>query len=94
MLGRRIALGRKARRMTATDFAERVGISRTTLHKIEQGDLRCEIGTVFEAAVLAEVVLFDEDTHGLALMIESANDKLALLPQSIRVSRTKVDDDF
>jgi len=91
LLGKRIALGRKARRMTASDFAERVGVSRTTLHKIEHGDLKCEIGTVLEAAVLAGVVLFD--AH-LSATTEAVNDKLALLPKSVRKRRTPVDDDF
>lgn len=96
LLGKDIQLARKARRLTARDFAERVGISRITLQKIEKGDLKCEIGIVLEAAALAGVKLFEVDPRNgsFATNLESVNDKLALLPKSIRKRRKEVDDDF
>ena len=95
LLGKHIQLARKARRLTEHDCAERVGISRTTLQKIEKGDLKCELGIVLEAAALVGVKLFDIDpNHSLALSLESVSDKLALLPKSIRSSRQGVDDAF
>ena len=48
MLGKLIRLGRKERKMTEEDLSGRAGISRRTLQKIERGDLKCEIGLVFE----------------------------------------------
>ncbi len=96
LLGKGIKLARKARKFTARDFAERVGISRITLQKIEKGDLKCGLGIVLEAAALAGVKLFDVDPArgNFAAHLESVNDKLALLPKSIRKRRQEVDDDF
>lgn len=96
LLGKSIQLARKARRFTAGDFADRVGISRITLQKIEKGDLKCELGIVLEAAALAGVALFDVDSSNgtFAANLDSVNDKLALLPKSIRKRRKEIDDDF
>ena len=95
LLGKHIQLARKARKITERDFADRVGISRTTLQKIEKGDLKCELGIVFEAATLAGVKLFDVDqNNSFNTKLESVNDKLALLPKSIRKQHEDVDDAF
>jgi transcriptional regulator with XRE-family HTH domain len=96
LLGKDIQLARKARRFTASDFADRVGISRITLQKIEKGDLKCELGIVLEAAALAGVKLFDVDPSYGSLQgrLESVNDKLALLPKSVRRRTQEVDDAF
>jgi transcriptional regulator with XRE-family HTH domain len=94
LLGKHIQLGRKARKITERDFSERIGISRTTLQKIEKGDLKCELGTVLEAATLAGVKLFDvTQDNSFAKNLESVSDKLALLPKSIRKQKD-VDDAF
>ncbi|NEI24097.1 helix-turn-helix domain-containing protein [Rhizobium leguminosarum] len=37
-IGADISLARRARRMAADDFARRIGVSRTTLHRLENGD--------------------------------------------------------
>ena len=94
LLGTRIKLGRKSRRMSEKDLAARVGIARSTLQKIERGDPAVNIGLVFEAAVIAGVPLFVPDRRRLAPYLERVSDKLALLPKSIRTSRTAVHDDF
>lgn len=95
LLGKHIQLARKARKITERDFADRVGISRTTLQKIEKGDLKCELGIVLEAATLAGVKLFDVDqNNSFSTKLESVNDKLALLPKSIREHHKDVDDAF
>ena len=93
MLGSQIKVARKSRRMAEKDLAERVGIARSTLQRIEKGDPTVEIGLVFEAATIAGVTLFHPDDTRLALERDRLHDKLALLPRSIR-SRAKVDDDF
>ena len=96
LLGKSIKLGRKARRLTTSDFAERVGISRVTLQKIEKGDLKCELGIVLEAAALAGVPLFSVDPYNdkFTKNLESVDDKLALLPKSIHKRKKDIDDDF
>lgn len=95
LLGGYIQVGRKARKLSERDFASRMGISRTTLQKIEKGDLKCELGIVLEAAALAGVKLFDTDQdQSFAKNLESLNDKLALLPKSVRKKHIEVDDAF
>ena len=94
LLGAQIKLGRKSRRMPEKDLAARVGVARSTLQKIERGDPTVNIGLVFEAAVIVGVPLFVPDRSRLAPYLERVSDKLALLPKSIRTSRTAVRDDF
>ena len=61
MMGKTIQWHRKERKLTAQDLSDRAGISRTTLRKIENGDMTCEIGLVFEVAALVGIKLFDVD---------------------------------
>jgi len=94
LLGKAIQLGRKERRFTAQELADRAGISRVTLSSIEKGDMRCEIGLVFEVATLVGIKLFDADEAGLTTDISHINDKIALLPKSIHPASRVVKDDF
>ena len=94
LLGKQIRLARKLRRMTEIELAERAGIARSTLQRLERGDPSVEIGLVFEAATLAGVHLFHSEEPSLAPQIERLDDKLALLPKSIRVKQRSVKDDF
>lgn len=45
-LGEDISLARRARKMSAQDFADRIGISRATLHRLETGDPGVGINTL------------------------------------------------
>ncbi|MQV12221.1 helix-turn-helix domain-containing protein [Sinorhizobium meliloti] len=45
-LGEDISLARRARRMSAQDFADRIGISRATLHRLESGDPGIALNTL------------------------------------------------
>ncbi len=94
LLGKSIKLGRQKRKLTTSDLADRAGISRTTLHKIESGDLTCEIGLVFEVATLVGVKLFDAENSSLTGQIDRVDSKIALLPKYVRKSKMVVDDDF
>lgn len=94
VLGKLIRIGRMERGMTAQELADRVGISRTTLYNIEKGAPGPEIGTVFEAAALVGVRLFDQDDAALRTENARLAEKLTLLPKSVRSSRAEVDDDF
>ncbi len=94
LLGQQIRLERKSRRMSEATLAERVGIARSTLQRIERGDPLVEIGLAFEAATLIGVALFEPNATTLAPQIERMNDKLALMPAYIRKPRQEVDDDF
>lgn len=46
--------------MSESDLAERCGMSRSTIQRIERGDATVEIGLVLEAATVVGISLFDE----------------------------------
>ena len=46
-LGENIKLARKRRKITTIQVAERAGIDRKTLYKVEQGDPKVTLGTYF-----------------------------------------------
>jgi len=95
LLGKHIQLGRKERALTELDLADRAGISRATLQKIEKGDPKCELGLYFEAATLVGVPLFNVDsTASFTMDIDRVNNKIALLPKSIHKKKKEVDDAF
>jgi transcriptional regulator with XRE-family HTH domain len=94
LLGAHIKLGRKQRRWSEKNLAERAGISRATLQKIEKGDMSCAVGLVFEVATLVGVNLFESDSMPLSKHIEHTRDKIALLPQRIQIKKKAVRDDF
>jgi len=94
LLGEQIKLGRKQRQWSETNLAERAGISRATLQKIEKGDMSCAIGLVFEVATLVGVKLFEQDKHPLSRQLEHTKDKIALLPKRIKTKTKAVHDDF
>ncbi|MXV89795.1 MAG: helix-turn-helix transcriptional regulator [Acidimicrobiia bacterium] len=92
LLGARVRLERRRRRWTVEGLAERVGVSPTTIRKVERGDATVAIGTAFEAAVLVGVTLFHDDAARRALESDALAARLALLPAVVRPLR--VDDDF
>lgn len=92
LLGAKVRLGRKTRRWTVDELAERVGVSAPTIRKIERGDPTVAIGTAFEAATLVGVPLFSADAERRALEADRVAAQLAVLPASVR--RPPVDDDF
>jgi transcriptional regulator with XRE-family HTH domain len=94
LLGQQIKLERKKRQWTEQNLAERAGISRATLQKIEAGEMSPSIGLVFEVAALVGVPLFEQDSRTLATSIELTQSKIALLPKRIKTKARAVDDDF
>jgi transcriptional regulator with XRE-family HTH domain len=93
LLGARVRIARLERRWSLQELAERVGVTRLTIHKVEQGDLSVKLGTALEAAALLGVALFDEDRSRRSLEAERLSDRLALLPAVAR-RRSDVDDAF
>jgi transcriptional regulator with XRE-family HTH domain len=94
LLGGLIRAARKERKLTAQELADRAGISRGLLQRIEKGDLKCEIGVAFEVATLVGLRLFDADEPALSRHLNQTREKLALLPKSIRQPSRVVKDDF
>ena len=94
LLGGLIRAARKERKLTTQEVADRAGISRGLLQRIEKGGLKCEIGVVFEVAIIVGLKLFDADESKLTQHLRRTEDKLALLPKSVRKKTKVVQDDF
>lgn len=94
LLAGQIQLARKRRRMTEQDLAARIGVARSTVQLIEKGAPSVGVGLMFEAAVLVGVDLFVPEATTLAPELERMQDKLALVPRSVRKSARVIDDDF
>ena len=94
LLGALIREARNERKITAQELADRAGISRGLLQRIEKGNPKCEIGAVFEAATIVGVKLFDVDESTLTNYLRQTKEKLALLPKSVRKKPKAVHDDF
>lgn len=94
LLGQQIKLSRKRRKWSEANLAERAGISRRTLQKIEAGEMTPAIGLVFEVATLVGVHLFEQDNQRLATSIDLTRSKISLLPKRIRAQTKVADDDF
>ena len=94
LLGKSIRLGRMQRRLTAQELAERIGVSRSTLQRIEKGDPKVEIGLMFEAATIVGVKLFDADENGIAALSARTDDRIALLPKHVYKAGKRVKDEF
>ncbi|HVU19482.1 MAG TPA: helix-turn-helix transcriptional regulator [Rhizomicrobium sp.] len=94
LFGKTIRLGRKQRRLTAQELAERMGVSRSTLQRIEKGDPKVEIGLMFEAASIVGVKLFDADDKGITTLAGRTDDRIALLPKHVYKAGKQVVDEF
>ena len=89
-----IKVARKERKLTTQNIADRAGISRGLVQRIEKGDMKCSIGAVFEVAAILGIKLFDADETSLSKHIRQNEDKLALMPKSIRKKTRVINDDF
>jgi len=94
LIGRLIRVERLHKKMTTIELAERAGISRGLLQRIEKGDPKCNIGAVFEVATIVGIKLFDADKISMQKHINQLEEKLTLLPKSIRNTRNELKDDF
>jgi transcriptional regulator with XRE-family HTH domain len=94
LLGHLIHDARIEGELTAADVAERAGVSRGLVHRIENGEMGCSIGAVFEVAAIVGLRLFEAEPTTLTRHLSMARDKLTLLPRSVRTSAKKVKDDF
>jgi transcriptional regulator with XRE-family HTH domain len=94
LLGQRIRIHRIQRKLNVQELAARVGVSRDMMQRIEHGDPRCGIGFVFEAATIVGVTLFEDNSGALAVRVAENDEKLRLLPKSIRKNRMVLKDEF
>lgn len=94
LLGQSIRLARMDRKLTVGELAERAGMSRGLVQRIEKGDMGCAIGAVFEVAAIVGVRLFDADQSGISARLATNDQLLTLLPQSVRTPVRRARDDF
>ncbi len=94
LLGLMIHNARIERGITVADVAERAGISRGLVHRVEKGEMGSSIGAAFEVAAIIGLRLFEAEPTTLTRHLSMERDKLTLLPQSVRTGTTKVKDDF
>ena len=92
LLGRQIAATRRERGWTAQELAERVGISKVTVLKIEHGKASVRLGDAFETATVLGLPLFHPDPDRRRLQAAWLKDRLAVLPERVRAP--VIDTDF
>ena len=91
LLAQLIRRARIERKLTAQELADRVGVSRGLLHRIERGDPGA-IGAVFETAAKVGVRLFDADQTEIEAQLSTGRGTLTLLPKAVRCPVGKVED--
>lgn len=94
LLGALLRTARIEKKMGLQGLAERAGISRDLLRRIEKGDPRCEIGVVFELAAILGVPLFEPELGALHRRNREVEDRLMLLPKAVYAQPVEVKDDF
>lgn len=92
LLGEQISIGRRERRWSQAELAERAGISIRTLNRVEHGDPRVTLGTAFELATLTGVTLFQTDRDRLSSDLDRTRAQSAVLGGVRR--KDEIDDDF
>jgi transcriptional regulator with XRE-family HTH domain len=93
-LGQLVRLKRIERRITSEEFADRLGVSRGTVQRLERGDPKVALGIAFEACALLGIPLFEEEQARLTARIDDTGQRLALLPKAARARAAMLDDDF
>lgn len=78
-LGLAITLGRKETGWSQSNLAERIGVSRQKVARLEKGDPKIDVGTLITAAWLLNVPLI----KGLDFSSENSKDFLSLLSEMI-----------
>ena len=92
LLGEQISIGRRVRRWSQAELAERAGISIRTLNRVEHGDPRVALGTAFELATLTGVALFQTDRERLSTDLDRTRTQSAVVGGLRR--KDEIDDDF
>lgn len=94
VIGTEVAAGRRERRLSGAELAERAGVAPGTVRRIEQGDPTVAAGTLFEVARIAGLRFFDTDGGRYGDLLERSRQRLALLPARVREPAGDVDDNF
>jgi transcriptional regulator with XRE-family HTH domain len=94
-IGQLVAIARREQRMTAQDLADRIGVARGMVHRLEAGNPKVDIGVAFEACTILGIPLLgEENLSDMSLRIEEGRKRIALLPRYARPSTLELADDF
>jgi transcriptional regulator with XRE-family HTH domain len=88
-----IQVARKSMKWSEVELAERAGISRATVRKIEKGNPGTELGLYFEVATLLGVPLLNSD-NAMKNASRELDLRLALLPKRVSSASIELFDDF
>ncbi len=93
-LGNLIKIARKERGFTQEELGERINASRSLIQRIESGNAKVAIGTVFEACYIVGIPLLgcdEKHVNNLTRMLSYMN---RILPVNIPAKNIKFDDNF
>jgi DNA-binding XRE family transcriptional regulator len=91
LLADSIRSARIKRGMSMAELAARIGVSRQSVHRIERGEPGSGIGSVFEAAVMVGVTLFEAKPNWPVTDLPWSEEKLARPPMKIDSSKVAVE---
>lgn len=94
LLGLMIHNARIERALTVAEVAERAGISRGLVHRIEKGEMGSSIGAAFEVAAIVGLRLFEAEPTTLTRHLSTERHKLSLLPKAVRPVAQEAKDEF
>jgi len=94
LLGLMIHNARIERGLTVAEVAERAGISRGLVHRVEKGEMGSSIGAAFEVAAIVGLRLFEAEPTTLTRNLSAERHKLTLLPKAVRPAATEIKDEF
>lgn len=94
LLAAMIQAARLRQRMSTRELAERAGVSRSLVVRMEAGDMGAAIGAAFEMAAVLGVPLFDADPSRVGERLAHQREVNALLPKRAFRASAEVDDDF
>ena len=94
IFGAQIRVLRLEQGISAEVLAERAGVSRGLVHRVETGDPGVSMGAAFELAAVLGLPLFEDEPSRLGPALKRTETTLKLLPKAARRPRKAVNDDF
>ena len=89
-----LQIARKTRNVTVEELGKRCDISKRTMIKVLQGDPTVKIGVYFQAAVVLDIPLFEEDESRLQNAFQTGKTIEMMMPRRIQQQKVVLDDNF